>query len=440
MKNTYLVRGVFWVMVFLVLTLAPLLILFIDPIPEGRGFWIEFSVALAFIGLAMLGLQFGVTARFRHITSAWGIDIIYHFHRQISLIAAALIVAHPVILFITNPAALELLNPITAPWRARFGLIALISLIVLIVISIWRLRLRIRYEAWRLTHGVLATLVIAMAMLHILGVGHYIATPWKQTFWAVLTFVWIGLLLYVRVLKPLLMIRRPYEVERVIEERGDAYTLVLRPVKHEGMRHKPGQFTWLTLWNSPFDVTEHPFSIASSASSGGQIALTIKNLGDFTSTIQYVKPGKRAYLDGPYGAFSVDRFPAQAYTFIAGGVGITPIMGILRTLADRGDARPLTLLYGNKTWDDITFREEIEALKERLNLHVVHVLEEPPDNWQGETGFITADILRQHMPPDLDQHEYFICGPDPMMDAVEKALQDLGVPLGKYHSERYNLI
>jgi predicted ferric reductase len=410
------------------------------PVPAGRGFWTEFSVALAFIGLAILGLQFGVTARLRHVTSAWGIDIIYHFHRQVSLIAAMLVVAHPIILFISNPATLELLNPMTAPWRVRFGLVALVCLLLLIVISLGRLQLRIRYEAWRLSHGVLATLVVAMAMLNMLGVGHYIALPWKQVFWAALTFIWIGLPLYVRVFKPLFMLRRPYEVERVIEERGDAYTLILRPVKHEGMRHKAGQFTWLTLWNAPFDVTEHPFSIASSASNSSQLALTIKNLGDFTSTIPHLRPGKRAYLDGPYGAFSLDRFPAHAYTFIAGGIGITPIMSILRTMGDRGDQRPLALLYGNKTWEDVTFREELEGLKERLNLRVVHVLEQPPENWNGETGFITAEMLRQQMPKTLEQHEYFICGPDSMMDAVEKGLHALGVPLGKYHSERYNLI
>ena len=64
------------------------------------------------------------------------------------------------------------------------------------------------------------------------------------------------------------------------------------------------------------------------------------------------------------------------HVLIAGGIGITPMMSMIRTLADRGDARPVILLYGSKDWDSITFREELEALKARLNLTIVHVLAE----------------------------------------------------------------
>ena len=55
-------------------------------------------------------------------------------------------------------------------------------------------------------------------------------------------------------------------------------------------------------------------------------------------------------------------------------------------------------------------------------------------------GVITAEILRRHLPPPYAEHEYFICGPEPMMDAVEAALAELGVPNTKYHSERYSFI
>ncbi len=439
MQTSHRVRGIFWGSIFLLLTIAPLLILFVDALPAGRDFWVEFSVALAFAGLSMLGLQFGVTARFRHITSAWGIDIVYHFHRQISLIAFAFVLAHPLILFVVNPETMQLLNVIEAPWRARFGVAAVVLLIALVVTSLWRVQLRLQYEVWRLSHGILATLIILLAMLHVLGVGHYINSPLQRGLWIALTVIWIGLLVYVRIIKPIWMIRRPYAVEQIIPERGDSYTLILKPVGHAGFEHKPGQFAWLSLWNTPFAITEHPFSIASSAENDNHIAFTIKNLGDFTSTIANVKPGKRAYIDGPYGTFSVDRFTAQAYTFIGGGVGVTPIMGTLRTLADRGSTHDLTLIYGNPNWEDVTYREELEELKQRLNLRVIHVLEEPPDDWQGETGFVTAELLRRYLPADLEQHEYFICGPDPMMDAVEAALEELEVPLDKYHSERYNL-
>jgi ferredoxin-NADP reductase len=68
------------------------------------------------------------------------------------------------------------------------------------------------------------------------------------------------------------------------------------------------------------------------------------------------------------------------------------------------------------------------------------VLENPPTGWTGERGFITAEMFKRHLPPPFADHEYFICGPDVMMDAIEKALEDLGVPLSRYHSERYSFV
>ena len=116
------------------------------------------------------------------------------------------------------------------------------------------------------------------------------------------------------------------------------------------------------------------------------------------------------------------------------------MMSIIRTLADRADKRPVILLYGNKDWDTVTFREELDALRQRLNLTVVHVLEKPPAGWTGEKGFINAAVLARYLAPPFADHEYYICGPDVMMDAIESALSQLGVPLSKYHSERYSFV
>lgn len=75
--------------------------------PPTRSFWTEFSVAIGYAGLAMMGLQFGLTARFRHVTEPWGEDVTYRFHRQLSLVAIALVIAHPILLFITRPELLR---------------------------------------------------------------------------------------------------------------------------------------------------------------------------------------------------------------------------------------------------------------------------------------------------------------------------------------------
>jgi predicted ferric reductase len=433
-------QGAFWISVYLLLTLAPLFVLLIGPRPPGRSFWTEFSVAIGFVGLAIMGMQFLLTARFRGITAPYGMDIVYHFHRQISWVAFVLVVAHPIILFWERPETLQLLNVFTAPWRARLGLASIIVLLVLIITTIWRRRLRIQYEVWRLLHGIFAVLVIGLAMGHILLVGNYVDLPWKRALWITLTAFWIGSLLYVRLWKPFRMLRQPYRIAEVRPERSNAWTLVLQPEGHPGFHFRPGQFAWLTLWNSPYAVREHPFSFSSSATNDGQVAFTIKELGDFTSTIKDVQPGQHAYLDGPYGAFSVDRHRSPGYVFIAGGVGITPIMSMLRTLAERGDDRPLLLIYASKTWEDVIFREEIEALEHRLPLKVVHVIEQPHEGWKGERGFVTKEILERHLPTHRNNRDYFICGPNPMMDAVEQALRELDVSLSYIHSERYNFV
>ena len=436
----YTVRGTIWIIIYLLFILAPLFALMMGAMPPARDFWTEFSVALGYSGLAMMGLQFGLTARFRYVTEPWGEDVIYHFHRRISLIAVGLVVVHPLIMFAVQPELLALPDVKDVPWGAVFAFISLGALIALVVTALWRAKLNIPYELWHLSHIGLAVIAVTGGLLHMVGWSFYLADPWKRTLWIALTIFWIGLLLYVRIAKPLFMLRRPYRVAEVRRERGDSATLVMQPDGHSGFRFRPGQFGWLTLWGSPFKITGHPFSFSSSAEAAdGRVEMTIRNLGDFTRAIPDVPVGQRVYLDGPYGAFTIGN-PADMHVLIAGGVGITPMVSMIRTLADRGDKRPVILLYGSKDWESITFREELEALKARLNLTVVHVLPNPPAGWTGESGYITAEMFKRHLPPPYADHEYFICGPGVMMDAIETVLGELGVPLSKYHSERYSFV
>ncbi len=436
-------QKVFWISIYLLITLCPLLILLAGPRPAGREFWRDLSVGLGYTGFAMVGLQFVLTARVKVIKAPFGSDIVYFFHHQASKVLFVLIALHPVILFVFNPQYLNLLNLVSAPWAARFGVTAIIAMGLLIILSIWRKKLRIEYDKWRIWHGILATAGIALAMIHIELRGYYLNTVWKQIFWAVYAIFWIGLMAWVRVIKPFILLRKPYIVEKVVAERGNAFTLVLKASQKNNFHFQPGQFAWLTIWDSPFKDHEHPFSISSSAELKTQLTFTIKELGDFTGNIKTITEGQRVFVDGPFGGFSIDRHPyAEEYVFIAGGIGITPMMSMLRTLADRNDQRPLTLIYANKTIETATFMEEIEEVTRKLNLKLIHVPEIPPDGWKGESGFVNAEILGKYLPKDRTQNrvEIFICGPVPMMNAVEKALQQIGVPLGDFHSERFDLV
>ncbi len=434
-------KGAFWLGAYLALVLAPLFVLLSGQTPPGRGFWREYSAALGYAALSMMGVQFALTARFKHATAPFGIDIIYYFHKQASLLAFVFIVLHMVFLFVASPQyLLGSLDPFTAPWMGRTALAGTLSCGLLLVTSLWRKRLGIQYERWRLWHGLLAVVGVALSIAHIEGAGYYIVVPWKRFLWTAYAVFWVGLIVYVRAVKPWSMLRRPYVVEEIRKERGRAWTLTLCPEGHRGLTFKPGQFAWLTIGRSPFAIEEHPFSFSSSAVHPETLSFTIKELGDFTSTIKNIAVGEHVYLDGPYGSFGIDRHKAQGYVFIAGGIGIAPVICMLRTLADRADSRPLTLVYATRTLDNATFLEEMDSLKTKMNLNVIHVLEEPLEDWQGEKGYPTMDVLKRCLPIDRWQYHYFICGPDPMMDMVETALYKLGVPMSQFHSERFNIV
>ncbi|MGL5193620.1 MAG: ferredoxin reductase family protein, partial [Chroococcales cyanobacterium] len=393
------------------------------------------------IGLAMIALQFALTARINRIESSYGIDIILQFHRYISLVAFTLIIIHPLILFINEPETLELLNVFEAPWRARFAVTGTVALIILVITSVWRKRLGIPYEEWRIAHGILAVSAVGFGIAHAVGVGYYLNLFWKIVLWSAVAVLALLLLIYVRLVKPWLMTRKLYLVEEVIPQRGDVWTLALRPRGHEGITFHPGQFAWITLEISPFRMREHPFSMSSSGDHAERLEFSIKALGDFTKTIKDVKPGTKAFLDGPYGTFTIDKYwDAAGFVLVAGGIGITPMMSMLVTACERKDDRPFLLIYGSKTCDDITFREELEALKDQLDLTIVHVLREPPEDWEGETGYVDQELLEKYMPNHAGSRQYFICASPKMMDQVEAAFYELNVPVTHVHMEHFNLV
>jgi predicted ferric reductase len=430
-----------WLSGYLLLVLAPLLTLLIGPVPPGAGFWWDFSMALGFAGMALLGLQFLLTARFRRASAPFGIDIIYYFHRFLAVIGFLLIVTHFLIIWIDNPAALGASNPMVAPWYMTAGRTALILFVVVITTSLWRKQMRLEYDHWRLWHALLATSAFLLAMAHIEGVGYYINAPVKRVLWTTFTLFWVLLIIYVRLIKPARLHNAPYRVTEVRSERGKVWTLVLKPDGHTGLRFTSGQFAWLTLGESPFRLKEHPFSIASSAERSGALELTIKEVGDFTKSIKDRKPGEIAYLDGPYGVFTAERYPhSPGFVFIAGGVGIAPIMSMLRTLSDRRDQRPMLLIYGNQDWERVTFREELDNLQMQLTLQVVHVLTEPPTDWEGERGYINQGLLSKYLPDKYEEMEYFICGPTLMRKVVEGALHSLQISVKRIHSELFDLV
>src|SRR5207249_2450829 len=146
------------------------------------------------------------------------------------------ILAHPTLLFVENAALyLPLLVPPTAPVWAWFGEMAVVLLLVLISLSIWRRRLRISYEAWQLSHGLLAVAVVAFALAHIGGVGYYTHGVVRQAIFDLAALGLISTLVWGRVISPLVQLRRPWRVVRLHPERARSTTVVIEPEDHDGI-------------------------------------------------------------------------------------------------------------------------------------------------------------------------------------------------------------
>jgi len=427
------------VVAYAVVVLTPLFVVLIGPVERDRGFWIEFGVALGFIGLAMLGLQSVLTARFGGFSASLGQDALLQFHRQAGIVAFVLVLAHPVVLLAANSSYWAYLDLRDNFLRAAFLIIVLVALPVIIVSSLWRDRLRIPYEWWRLGHGALAVLIVLIGLVHITRVRHYLESGWKQALWIGIGAAAIGCVLYVRVVTPLRQRRDPYVVTSVEPLAERTWSITLEPEEGQPPSFAAGQFHFVTIDRSPFSLEQHPFSVASTAADPSRIEFAVKELGDFTSTIGEVRVGSRAFVQGPHGSLQLPDDGARGVVLVAGGIGITPVLSILRTLRDRCDERPVVLVYANRTIGEAAYRDELRRLADGLDLTVVEVIDEPPPDWHGEQGPIDRPMLERVLPADPAQWHHVICGPSAMMELVERTIEDLGVPLDRIESERFDI-
>jgi predicted ferric reductase len=435
--------GMALIAAYVAVCLAPLAIVSINSSTPHRPFLVELSVALGYVGLSMMVLQFTLVSRIKWLAAPFGIDILQRFHRQVSFVALAFVLAHPALLLVQSlPTYLPLFDLRTAPWRARFAVGSVAALLLVVFVSLWRRKLRLSYEVWKVTHGVLSVSVMLLALAHIVGVNRFTSSPGGKAVVGLVAAAVAGILVWSRLIAPRRHGFRPWRVVDVIPERGRAMTLVVEPDRHPGWSFLPGQFAWVTM-GSPYRNDHHPFSLSSPADvdARGRIAMTIKDAGDWTRGVGSIDPGTRVYLDGPHGSFSMDLHQAPGYVLIGGGVGITPIYSMIATMFLREDTRPVVLFYTNPDWESVTFREQLGELEGYMpNLRVVHVLKQPPPGWEGPSGRLTADVLSRYLPRQYRSFEYFICASPAMMDAVEEALLELGVSDYRIHSERFGMV
>lgn len=434
------IRGILWFLAYLSLAALPICLLLFPPSLQHGGFWWDLAMAVGFSGLAIMALQSVITARFRRLAAPFGIDIIYYFHRWIAVGGLALILFHYIILRIQFPESLGAANPFMAPLHMTAGRIALLVFVMLVASSAFRKQLRIEYDLWRISHSISAGIGYALAIWHILGVNNITREPLRRSLWLCYSLAWLFAIAHIRVIKPLLLRRKPFRLLSIKPERANSWVLEFEPAQPFEFKFAAGQFAWLSMGSSPFAGKEHPFSFSGSAVRSPRLEFTIKELGDFTRTIKDFAPGTIAYVDGPHGVFTPDlHSKAPGFVLIAGGVGIAPVMSMLRTFADRADRRPLLLIYANRDWDRVIFRDGLADLAASLNLRVIHVLQDPPPAWTGETGLIDLELLKRFIKEPETQHVFFVCGPANMTKSVQRHLRHLGIKLGQIHSEHFEM-
>lgn len=407
----------------------------VDAIGPLEGNLVMAGRLTAMLAAALIMLQFALAARLRPLDDAFGLDRIMRFHRITGASAAVLAVLHPMLLYATphyeyGPISLE-------EWPVILGSLTLILLLLVGVTSIWRKLIGLSYEAWHRIHYI-GFAVVAVVAVHSLALGSDVMDGWERGVWVAMLGAYVLLFAWARVVRPRLIAGRRWTVERVVPVSHDTWQLDLAPEGHEGIRQLPGQLALLTIHRDDARNERHPFTMASPPREDGSISFTIKQSGDYTDRIGETPEGASAVVEAPWGQFCHLRHGGERLLMIAGGVGVTPLLSMLRYMAAQEDRRPITLIWGNRTEADILHREEIERLEQRLDLRVVHVLSEQ-EEFEGETGHVDPDLLGRVLDDDERAGEVYLCGPPPMMDLVEGALRELGVPRSRIHSERFEL-
>jgi predicted ferric reductase len=399
----------------------------------------ELGIDCAVVAFTILALQFVIAARLRWIEAPFGLDVVLQFHRTMAFVAMGLLCLHP--LLVAAAEGWGLLIGWQARWPLWVGRLALLLLFAHAAAATFRRVLQLRYETWRRLHNTAAFGLLGLAFLHSWTLGDDLERMAAKAVWASLLLVAWGAWFYGRLARPRWLKRTSYRVVSVTREAPRVWTVTLKPPAGCLLRYAPGQFVFLRPHAGAVPHEEHPFSIASSPSPGGLLSLTIKESGDFTRGIGQIKPGDLATAHGPFGRFSHVFHPnADDLVFVAAGVGITPLMSMLRSMRDQREARRVLLVYANRGATDIVFRGELESIQAGgfPALRTVHVLSQPPADWDGPTGRLDTECLRS-LCGGFSGKTFFICCPPAMAAGLIRGLKGAGVGPGRIHADYFGL-
>lgn len=226
-----------------------------------------------------------------------------------------------------------------------------------------------------------------------------------------------------------------HEVELLGKEALCADVVSLRFRRPEGFVFRAGQWMIMSV-PTPAGPLSETFTI-SSAPGDDHLEITTRMSGSaFKLGLEALGVGETVGISGPGGRLVL---PAdlRRVAFLVGGVGITPARSMLRDIAQHGGRFDDALLfYGNRDESCVPFGEELASL-DAIGVRLVLCIEQPSAGWSGESGFITAKMVRGHLDPFADERSFVVAGPPVMVEAMESVLDDLEIPASRRMVERF---
>ncbi len=236
-------------------------------------------------------------------------------------------------------------------------------------------------------------------------------------------------------------------VAEVVPETSDASSIRFHVPEElrETFRFKPGQHLTLRAEIGGEEVRRN-YSLCV-APADGEVKVTVKRIagGVFSNWVgDTLRPGAALDVMPPHGSFTCDFDAAAAnhYVGFAGGSGITPVISLIKAAMIEEPESRFTLFYGNRDSQSVIFLEELARLKNRYmgRLEIHHFLAEEMEDidlFNGMLDRAKCEEILAHLIEPAEVAAFFICGPEPMMDAAEAALLDAGVAKDKIHIERF---
>lgn len=428
---------------YAIVAVSPLVILAIIRLKGDMTLLHETGTSIAFAAYALVALQPVLASRWKWIERPFGFDVVIRFHQYMGVFAVVVLLGHPPFMA-WGGAGLGLLTGFAQPWYVWLGRSVLALLILLVLTSIFREKLGMTFERWRWTHNTLAVLILSGAFVHSFFGGYDMWPVPMRGLWIALLGLTIAAYVHHKAIKPKVLKRDPYTVVGVDRETHNVWTVRLAPP--EGQRvydYHPGQFHFITLQRSrDLPVEEHHWTISSTPTNREFICSTIKESGDYTATIGQTRVGDTALVEGPFGRFCYTLYPEdQKFVFIAGGIGITPFMSMIRHMRDAEKESDVLLLYANRTERDIVFKSELAEIESGSapRLKVVHIISRPESGWKGESGRLDFHKLVALVGRKRENTGYYVCAPPSMAYSVIRGLRAMGVPYAAIRTERFAL-